>query len=305
MGTTRWSPADWASYTSGIAGISASRLFGHSLHDNLDPRNITIRESCDSELNPSSTPIIVAVDQTGSMGFLAENLIRKGLGVLIGEIYERKPVSDPHVMCMAVGDAWCDRAPLQATQFETDIRLADQLSDFWIEGNGGGNSYESYNLPWYFAATKTRCDAFLKRRKKGYLFTVGDEPPPPYLEAAHVQKFLGDDSLRQSLSTRDVLAMASKQWEIFHIIVEEGSYCRRAPQETKRAWQALLGQRAIGLSDHSNLAELIVSTIQVIEGADLVSVTTSWSGNTNLVIRDSLSALCNRPRSSGSGVTRL
>ncbi|MBZ0186346.1 MAG: hypothetical protein K8F91_08875, partial [Candidatus Obscuribacterales bacterium] len=183
MGTARWSPEQWADYVRKRKDIRACDLFSRSMDDDLDPAKMTIRESCDSNMNPLSTPIIVAVDNTGSMGFLAEHLIRKGLGVLIEEIYERKPVSDPHLMCMAVGDAWCDRAPLQATQFEADIRLADQLSKFFIEGGGGGNRFESYNLPWYFAATRTRCDSYLKRNKKGYLFTVGDEPPPPSLLA--------------------------------------------------------------------------------------------------------------------------
>ena len=39
------------------------------------------------------------------------------------------PVADPHMMIMGVGDAWCDRAPLQVTQFEPDIRIAEQLTD--------------------------------------------------------------------------------------------------------------------------------------------------------------------------------
>jgi hypothetical protein len=274
------------------------------MHRDLDPRGITFRESCDSPFNPLSTPIIVAVDETGSMGMLAENLIRHGLGVLLEEIYERKPVTDPHVMCMALGDAWHDAAPLQVTQFEADIRLANQLTRFYIEGNGGGNSYESYNLPWYFAATRTKCDAFLKRNKKGYLFTVGDEPPPPVLLAKHVRKFLGD-GLQRDIPTRYVLAMAAKSWEIFHIIVEEGSYCRSRPDETKAAWRDLLAQRAIPISDHTQLAELIVSTIEVAEGADLGRVAGSWAGHTGSVVRHALEDLTGRVTVTDLGAARL
>jgi len=240
------------------------------------------------------------------MGVLAEDLIRNGLGVLIEEIYDRRPVSDPQVMCMAVGDAWFDRAALQVTQFEADIRLADQLSKFWIEGGGGGNHFESYNLPWYFAATRTKCDAFLKRQKKGYLFTVGDEPPPPMLLAKHAEKILGD-SLQRDLSTRELLTMASKTWEIFHIMIEQGSYYRGQPAETKRSWQNLLGQSAIPLSDHTKLAELVVSIIEVNEGANATKVAGSWSGSTALVVKQSLGAMKSpkSPIASMSGVTRF
>lgn len=304
MGTSRWSPDDWDDYVSTTAGKSAYDIFSHSLHKDLDPRHITVRESCDSEANPNSTPIIVAVDQTGSMGYLAEELIRRGLGVLLEEIYDRKPVPDPHVMCMAVGDAWCDNAPLQATQFEADISLADQLSHFYIEGNGGGNSFESYNLPWYFAATRTRCDAILKRNKKGYLFTVGDEPPPPKLLAEHVKKFIGG-GLEKDLSTKELLAMASKTWNIFHIMIAEGSYFRCHADVTRRAWQALLGQNAITLKDHTNLAELIVSTLQVYEGADVAAVAKSWSGKTGLIVREALTQLSKPVASGAKGFTKL
>lgn len=289
MGMSRWSAEDWALYSARTHGKSAGEIFKNkSIDPNLDPRYITMRESRDSELNPNSTPIIVAVDNTGSMGILAESLIRTGLGVLLEEIYARKPVPDPHVMCMAFGDAWCDRAPLQATQFEADIRLAEQLSQFWIEGGGGGNNCESYNLPWYFATTRTKCDSFLKRQKKGYLFTVGDEPPPPVLLAQHVDRFLGG-GLQHDISTTDLLRIATSSWEVFHIMIEEGSHYRRAGQQTARDWQRLLGQRAIALSDHTKLAELIVSAISVAQGEDIIDVVATWSSSTAPVIRKSLS----------------
>ena len=82
MGTTRWCPEDWAHYVDKSSHKSRSEIFRHSLDRDLNPLHIKMRESCDSEANPQSTPIIVAVDQTGSMGFLAEVLISKGLGDL-------------------------------------------------------------------------------------------------------------------------------------------------------------------------------------------------------------------------------
>lgn len=306
MGTTRWSPADWAAYVKTNKNKSRHEIFKKTMDKDLDPRHITFRESCDSDMNPNSTPVIVAVDQTGSMGFLAELLIRKGLGTLIEEIYAKKPVNDPHVMLMAVGDAWCDRAPLQVTQFETDIRLAGQLSKFFIEGGGGGNSYESYNLPWYFAATKTRCDAYLKRKKRGYLFTVGDEPPPPKLLKSHVQKFLGG-GLETDLSSKELLKMASKQWDIYHIMIEEGSYFRSRPDKVLSGWQELLGQKALRLQNHKDLSELIVSTIAMAEGEDLERFTESYSSGTALTIRNALGPLAKLGGSKGlfNGLIRL
>ncbi|HEY9677839.1 MAG TPA: hypothetical protein V6C76_07505 [Drouetiella sp.] len=291
MGYARWNPGDWDDYAASASTKTFDQLFDHrSIDAELDPLKFSFRESCDSASNPHSTPIIVAIDQTGSMGMLAETLIRKGLGTLIEEIYDRKPVADPHVMLMAVGDAWFDRAPLQATQFEADISLANQLTKFFIEGGGGGNNCESYNLPWYFAATRTKCDAIDKRGQKGYLFTVGDEPPPPQLLASHVEKFLGG-GLQQDMKTRDLFTLVSKNWNVFHIMIEEGSFYRGQGDKTKKSWRDLIGENAIGLADHTKLAELIVSILEVQEGKDPDEVAKTWKGSTALTVRKSIQKL--------------
>lgn len=290
MGYARWNHDDWDDYVRGNIRKSIDEIFSNCLDPDLDPKNVSFRESRDSAENPLSTPVIVAVDQSGSMGFLAESLIREGLGTLVESIYERKPVTDPHVMCMALGDAWYDRAPLQVTQFEADIRIAEQLSKFYIEANGGGNNFESYNLPWYFAATRTRCDAWLRRQKKGYLFTVGDEPPPPELKAEHVKTFLGG-GLQRDTSSKELLRLTSQTWQVIHIITEEGSYYRSRPKQTSDAWATLLGKRAISLSDHRNLPELIVSVMQVLQGENPQEVAHSWSGKTAAVLMKALKGL--------------
>ena len=153
-----------------------------------------MRESRDSKDNPKSTPVIVALDVTGSMGMLADVIAREGLGVLFNAILDLKPISDPHVMFMGVGDANCDSAPLQVSQFEADNRIVEQLTQLFIEHGGGGNNFESYNLPWYFGARHTEHDSLIKRGKRGYLFTVGDEEAPEALTVAQIEEVIGDKS---------------------------------------------------------------------------------------------------------------
>ena len=153
MGAGRFSPDDWDAFTTTrTAGKSTAAVFSHGLNPHLDPRNIKngIRESRDSDANPASTAIIIGLDVTGSMGLIADAIAREGLKTLFTEIYDRQPVRDPHILFMGVGDALCDTAPLQVSQFEADIRIADQLVDLWLESGGGANACESYTLPWYF-----------------------------------------------------------------------------------------------------------------------------------------------------------
>lgn len=289
MGNGRWSSNVWDTYkAANVAGKSAAQVFtSSSMKDAYDPRSIQVRESRDSAANPLSTPIILASDVTGSMGMVAHELMDKGLNTLATEIYARKPVTDPHVMVMAVGDAKSDRAPLQATQFEADIRLADQVRQLWIEGKGGGNGGESYSGAHVFAASRTVTDSWEKRRKKGYLFTIGDEPVHDGMTDAELSRVFGQPFGR-SLNAAECVAMASQTYEVFHVILRNEGYARSNLDSVLRTWQPLLPQRVILLDDYRKLAETVVSTIQVVEGASKADVAASWSGSTAVTVANAI-----------------
>ncbi len=309
MGHARWSADDWKDYSSSTAGKATDEIFtSRGLKEDFDPAKITVRESRDSAENPNSNAIIIACDVTGSMGSLADNLVRKGIGITFEEILKRLPVTDPHLMVMGVGDVRYDSAPLQATQFEADIKIAAQLEEIFIEHGGGGNSWESYNLPWYFAAQKTSIDCLEKRGKKGYLFTVGDEQIPEDLTRADVQRAMNLDLQMERLANRDLLTMVGRYYEVFHLMVEEGSHYQSQGETVRRGWVDLLGQRAIPLADHTKLAEVIVSTIEVAEGRDKDAVAKSWDGDTSLVVARAVSNInsnLTRSAGDGSGVVRF
>lgn len=301
MGGGSWTSSDWQQFSSQTRAKSTRQVFSQDkMHSALNPFGVAMRESRDSADSPNSHAIVVASDVTGSMGKLAEALIRKGMGVMVEELLKRKPVSNPHIMCMGVGDAYSDRAPLQVTQFEADIRIAEQLSQVWLESGGGGNGGESYHLAWYFAARHTSIDCFEKRQKKGYLFTVGDENPHKVLTKEQVKRVFGDD-IERDLTSADLLTMASRSYHVFHLLVEEsGTY----DASIKANWQELMGERALPLSDHTKLAELIVSTIQVNEGWSVDDAVKSWSGDTSLVVARGLGAMT-RTSAKTTGVVRF
>ena len=226
------------------------------------------------------------------MGMIADNIARDGLKTLFTEIYDRKPITDPHIMFMGIGDVVCDAAPLQVSQFEADIRIADQLTNLFLEHGGGGNSCESYTIPWYFAAMKTSLDSYEKRKKKGYLFTVGDEEPPERLLARELEKVFGPGQY-SDLTSEQLLDMVTRMFHVFHVVIEEGSHCRYMGSRDRvmEKWHKLLGQNVIPLSDYTKLSEVIVSTIQVVEGEDAAKVSSSWSGTTSLVVTKAIGGL--------------
>lgn len=292
MGGGRFTSADWGTYASTkVTGKTRAEIFTSAgIDPSLDPKGVTVRESRDSVDNPESNAIIVGIDETGSMGSIAESMIRKGCATLVTEIYDRKPVSDPHVMFMGIGDVKYDKAPLQVTQFEADIRIADQLTKIYLEGGGGGNSSESYTFPWFFAAMHTSIDCFEKRGKKGYLFTAGDEEVPAVLRADEIEKFLGYKP-ETDFTAADLLTLVSRQYEVYHLMVEEGNHYRSHGDRVRKSWGDLLGQRAIPLADHTKMSEVIVSIIQAVEGESKDAILKSWDGSTGLVVAKAINDL--------------
>lgn len=272
MGSGTFDARAYRSFSASTTGKTTDEIYtSRCIHKDLDPKGVKLRESRDSKDNPRSTPIIVAIDVTGSMGIIADVLARKGLGTLFTELLEGKTVTNPHVMFMAVGDANYDTAPLQVSQFEADNRIVDQLTKIWIEHGGGGNAFESYNLPWYFAAEHTEHDSLIKRGKRGYLFTIGDEQAPHDLTVPQIESVTGDKPERV-LSSAEMLRDAQRKYEVFHVVIEEGDYARSHPSQVNDSWTKLLGQRVIKLQDHTKLAEVVIAAIAMAEG-DLKTAT--------------------------------
>lgn len=294
MGSGSFNPDSYRSYTNHVASKPREEVFvNRAIDPTLDPKGVKIRESRDSVDNPKSTPIIVALDETGSMGIIAEKIAKGGLGVLFQGILDRKPVTDPHLMFMGLGDVTSDTAPLQVSQFEADNRIVDQLSKLWLEGKGGGNSHESYDFPWYFAARHTEHDSLIKRGKRGYLFTVGDEETPQVISAKHIERFLGYQ-VQADVPSKLSLEEAQRKYNVFHVIIEQGNHARLNLPRVQNTWRDMLGQHVISLPDYNLLAETIVSAIQVAEGEHHSTAASGWGGGAATGIISS--AVSNLPR---------
>ena len=205
----------------------------------LDPKGVT-RECRDSEEHPETFPIILALDVTGSMG-KATKMCAAKLNDIMEELYGK--VKDVEFLMMGIGDLSYDRAPIQATQFESDVRILDQTPKIYVEGGGGGNAFESYTAAWYFGLYNTSLDCW-KRGKKGVIITLGDEPLNPYLPGPNLGYTL--DCPSQDVDTQDLYEQACEKFNIYHIAItdRECSYANYA-ERIKNSWGKLLGQRCM------------------------------------------------------------
>lgn len=221
------------------------------------------RESRDSDLHPQSLAIGIIFDVTGSMGTVPRVLQTK-LGALMRVLLQRGYVEDPQILFGAIGDAYCDRVPIQIGQFESGLEMDDNLGKIYIEGGGGGQVFESYELSLYYMAYHTSTDCYEKRGKKGYLFTIGDEKPYPYIDVDQVRRHIGDE-LGQALSLESVMAELNRRYHHFHIIPTNTSHGRNS--EIQELWRSLMQERILLLEDADAVCETIALTIGLCEGS--------------------------------------
>ncbi|MBQ9762734.1 MAG: VWA domain-containing protein [Oscillospiraceae bacterium] len=271
MGHGSYRASDWAKLkeSRGInAGSTVNQLFSNqTMDDRYNPKFFETRESCDSDDSPNSTPIIIGLDVTGSMGYLAEEIAKNALNETVTQIYAKQPVTNPHILCAAFGNHY-DNAPLQVTQFEADIRVVEQLLDLWIER--GGNGYSADTFVWYFAAKHTRIDSFQKRGKKGFLFTLGDDFCSENLNYGTIYKIFNEKA--RDYTIKELIDMASEQYELFHIITKPlGS-------SVEEDWKKLMPGR-VALVDAKSLAylpQVIISIMQLSNGKPREEVLEQW-----------------------------
>jgi hypothetical protein len=208
-------------------------------HPLMNTKGVKARESRDSADHPSTVSIVFALDVTGSMGEIPARLAKQELPHFM-KLVLGCSVPDPQILFMAVGDAVSDNAPLQVGQFESTAELMDQwLTWSYLEGNGGGQGKESYELAMYFLATHTVLDSLIKRKKRGYLLMTGDELPYPAVSRHQVEALIGD-KLDDDIPVEEVVAELQESFEPFFLIPDLD---RRARCE--RRWRDLLGDHVV------------------------------------------------------------
>ncbi|MFD0855597.1 hypothetical protein ACFQ07_25370, partial [Actinomadura adrarensis] len=268
MGSGHWSTDVYDAARSYRASTGAS-AFAYSdsgatkVHPDLNPFGIDMRESRDSDDHPESLAIAVLFDVTGSMRRVPR-ILQEKLPDLLGLLLRKGYVRDPHIMFGAIGDATCDRAPLQVGQFEADNRMDDDLGKIYLEGGGGGQMTESYELAMYFMARHTSIDCHEKRGRRGYLFMIGDELAYPAAKRREIARVIGDES-RADLPIEELMRELRRKYDVYFIIPEGSSHA--GSRRLKDFWQDLLGQNVLYLDDLTAVCETIAITIGLAEDA--------------------------------------
>jgi len=273
MGSSSWRSSDFTSYTTSkgytvscsttghakvsLDGLSdASQMYkAYAVDPMLNPKNV-MRECRDSEEHPNTIPILLCADVTGSMSDCLME-VASSLNEIISRLYET--MKDVEICVMGFGDLAYDSGAIQIGQFESDIRIAEQLDKIWFEKGGGGNVYESYTAPWYMAARHTDLDCW-KRGKKGILITLGDECINPYLPKRELADLTGD-SLQGDIETADLYLEVSQKYDVFHIFVDHNRYTHARAEHDAQTFKDVIGDDHVHICAVNQLSDVITGII--------------------------------------------
>lgn len=273
MGSGTWTATSFVNYTTATKGSYATvdslgvlrtsatnqEMFkSRSLDPALDPKGVT-RECLDSEEHPNTVPVILALDCSGSMGDAAVEVAKK-LNVVMTDLYSK--IKDVEFMIMGIGDFAYDDCPLQVSQFESDIRIAEQLDKVYFEFGGGGNYFESYTAAWYFGIHHCKLDCW-SRGKKGIIITMGDERLNPYLPQkgyhSSIKASIGDD-IQGDIETKDLYEETIQKYDVYHLNVNHRS--NYDAENINTSWLKYLDNNHFKTVTMDSIASEIVNIIE-------------------------------------------
>ncbi|MDQ7814383.1 MAG: hypothetical protein RDU25_01060 [Patescibacteria group bacterium] len=191
-----------------------------------------------------SWPLIFICDQTGSMGKWPGVIFSKAPYLeLEGQEYLGK---DMEISFAAIGDARNNETyPLQVRPFTKGTDIKTRLQELVIEGGGGGQTYETYELAaLYFA----RNVAFPKAIRKPVMIFIGDESPYDRIEPDLAKRYC-HVNLQESITTRAVFAELCAKYSVYLIrkTYEEGHGDRMSTTDRRirSDWAKLIGEERI------------------------------------------------------------
>ena len=284
MGGGSWTTSSFKSYCTSVRGMSASDISldgtitasmssqemykSCSLDSALNPYKV-VRECRDSDEHPHTIPVILALDVTGSMGNAAVEVAKK-LNVVMTNLYDQ--VKDVEFCVMGIGDLAYDHSPIQISQFESDIRIAEQMDKVYFEYGGGGNSYESYTVAWYMGARHTDLDCW-KRGQRGIIITMGDERMNPYLPMSVLNTCTGD-GVQADINTKELYKEVTEKYDVYHLDV---NHSWGHDSGIKSSWKSLLDDKHFREVTLDSIADTIVEII--VNATECPTSTTTTNNN--------------------------
>lgn len=244
----------WSSSSNnfGASSYSQSKLSSSTLHSSMKPNGKILKSK-------TKTPIIIVLDITGSNIDFARVVYDK-LPMFYGQIEQKGYLKDFDIAICAVGDAYSDDYPLQIGSFAKGIELDSWIEKLVLEGGGGGQRKESYELAAYYLFKNTR----FAPGSKPIIFFIGDEKPYPTVNQSQAKKF-GIECFENGIEPFALLREKVDD-NVFMLL---NKYCSsNFESDITRCWQNLLApEHVIKIREEKSIVDLMLGIISMISEA--------------------------------------
>lgn len=249
------------SYDRDVGSTSSSSDYDYS--DYTDTAKKALKNtSADKKVLPldrsltckSKSPIVVAIDGTGSMGNDAYIIYDK-MPMFYGQILMQGYLEDPSISFAVVGDAYSDMSPIQVCDFEQGTKLDEWLEKLWIEHNGGGQSRESYDLMAYYYANHCK----LKNPDLPFFFFIGDEGYYPKTEGEFIANHIGDKT-----NGVDAKTSFKKLNEMFNLFLIHKKYGADDDKIVDQWANVVNRERILVLEDSKAIVDVMLGAIALV-----------------------------------------
>lgn len=208
----------------------------------------------------AKSPVVYAFDVTGSMDNLPKIIFDK-MPMMAGQLIEHGYFEDLMISLSAVGDILSDQAPLQVCDFSVIKNLDEWLQRIWLEGNGGGQAHESYELIAYFYA---RMCEMPNAKTPVFLFT-GDEGFRENLPADTLRKYFGGGL--ENTDAKSIFQELKKKFKGNVFLIHRRYHQDDQDREIVAQWENVLDrEKIIKLSNDLAIADVTLGVFVIITG---------------------------------------
>ena len=144
--------------------------------------------------------------------------------------------------------------------------MDEDLGRIVLEGGGGGQMTESYELAMYFMARHTAIDCFEKRGRRGYLFIIGDELAYPKVKAARGRDGRRRRAPPRTSRPRPIVAEVRAGYDVYYIL-PAGSQLRGRRARCSTSGGSCSARTSLELDDLDAVCETIALTVGLGEDA--------------------------------------
>ena len=259
------SSSGWGSYGSSksYSYDSDKALGSTSLDSSMQPLDRRIKSN-------SKHPIVIMLDVTGSNTSFAKIVYDK-MPMFFGQIEQKGYLNDFDISVCAIGDAHCDDYPLQIADFAKGTEIDTWLSKLVLEGGGGGQTRETYELGAYYLLNNFDYDT----DASPIVFFLGDEKAYAEVSPGYIKKYIDSTFTGEAIRTKLVFDKLLEK--IPNTFLFLNPYCGRYnDKDIKDDWEQLFGDKSKNIifmqeDNEKAIVDLLLGTIALINDRDLES----------------------------------